>query len=46
MRGVGCAAIGLVVKIAAFQVYGIKEERVVSATLAELKEAWQKPLRW
>jgi phosphoribosylformylglycinamidine (FGAM) synthase-like enzyme len=46
MRGVVCTAIGQVVKKAAFQVYGIREERVVSATLAELKEAWQKPLRW
>ena len=46
MRGVECAAIGQVVKNATFQVYGINEERVVSVPLAELKDAWQKPLRW
>jgi len=46
MKGVECAAIGQVVKNATFQVYGINGERVVSIALAELKEAWQKPLRW
>jgi phosphoribosylformylglycinamidine synthase len=46
MRGVECAAIGQVVKNATFQVYGINEERVISVPLAELKDAWQKPLRW
>jgi len=29
-----------------FEVYGISGERVVSVALAELKDAWQKPLRW
>jgi phosphoribosylformylglycinamidine synthase II len=46
MKGVECAAIGQVVKNATFQVYGINGERVVSIALVELKEAWQKPLRW
>jgi phosphoribosylformylglycinamidine (FGAM) synthase-like enzyme len=46
MRGVEFAAIGQVVKNATFQVYGINGERVVSVPLDELKEAWQKPLRW
>ena len=40
------AAIGEVAKGDRLEVYGIKGERVVSAPLAELKEAWQKPLRW
>lgn len=40
------AAIGEVTKGDRLEVYGIKGERVVSAPLAELKEAWQKPLRW
>jgi phosphoribosylformylglycinamidine synthase len=46
MRRVECAAIGQIVKNVVFQVYGINGERVVSVTLAELKDAWQKPLRW
>jgi phosphoribosylformylglycinamidine synthase len=40
------AAIGEVTKGDRFEVYGVKGERVVSTPLAELKEAWQKPLRW
>ena len=40
------AAIGEVTKADRLEVYGIKGEKVVSTPLAELKEAWQKPLRW
>jgi len=40
------AVIGEVTNRDKFEVYGINGERVVSAPLAELKEAWQKPLRW
>jgi len=46
MKGVTFADIGEVTKGDRFEVYGIKGERVVSIALAELKEAWQKPLRW
>ena len=46
MAGVDFAAIGQVTKTESLEVYGINEERVLSATLAELKETWQKPLRW
>ncbi len=46
MKGVEFAAIGQVTKGDRFEVYGINGEKVVSAALAELKEAWQKPLRW
>jgi len=46
MAGVEFAAIGQVTKSDRFEVYGIDGEKVVSAPLAELKEAWQKPLRW
>jgi phosphoribosylformylglycinamidine synthase II len=41
-----CAAIGELTGDDRLQVYGIKGEKVVSAPLSELKEAWQKPLRW
>jgi phosphoribosylformylglycinamidine synthase II len=41
-----CAAIGDFNKSDRFEVYGIGGEKLVSTPLAELKEAWQKPLRW
>jgi phosphoribosylformylglycinamidine synthase II len=46
MGGVKFAAIGEVTKGDNLEVYGIKGEKIVSLPLAELKEAWQKPLRW
>jgi phosphoribosylformylglycinamidine synthase II len=46
MSGVEFAAIGQVTKRDNFEVYGVNGEKVVSVALAELKEAWQKPLRW
>jgi phosphoribosylformylglycinamidine synthase len=46
MKGVTSAAIGEVNKSDRFEVYGLNGERVISSPLAELKEAWQKPLRW
>jgi len=46
MAGVDCAAIGEVISDKRLEVYGLKGERVLSAPLAELKDAWQKPLRW
>ncbi len=41
-----CAHIGEFTEDDRLQVYGINGEKVVSTPLAELKEAWQKPLRW
>jgi phosphoribosylformylglycinamidine (FGAM) synthase-like enzyme len=46
MSGVEFTAIGQVTKRDSFEVYGVNGEKVVSVALAELKEAWQKPLRW
>lgn len=46
MKGVTFAAIGQVTQGNRFEVYGINGENVVSVALSELKEAWQKPLRW
>ena len=46
MDGVEFAAIGQVTKSNKFEVYGVSGEGVVLVALAELKEAWQKPLRW
>jgi phosphoribosylformylglycinamidine synthase II len=41
-----CAHIGEFTNDDRLQVYGIRGEKVVSAPLSELKEAWQQPLRW
>jgi phosphoribosylformylglycinamidine synthase len=46
MGGVEFAAIGRVTKSDNLEVYGINGEIVVSLPVAELKDAWQKPLRW
>jgi phosphoribosylformylglycinamidine synthase len=46
MKGIDFAAIGQVTAGDRLEVYGFKGEKIVSATLAELKEAWQRPLGW
>jgi phosphoribosylformylglycinamidine synthase len=47
MAGITMASIGYVNETENLEVHGIIEDNVViKATLTELKEAWQKPLRW
>jgi len=46
MTGIDFNAIGRVTNNQRLEVYGLTGKRVLSALLAELKEAWQKPLRW
>ncbi len=46
LAGVAIGAIGRVMNNQGLEVYGFSGKRVLSATLTELKEAWQKPLRW
>jgi len=46
MAGVDFAAIGEVTSEEKLEVYGLNGEIVLSALIAELKEAWQRPLRW
>lgn len=46
MSAVACAAIGEVTAGRELEVYGMSGERVLRASLVDLKEAWQKPLRW
>ncbi|HUU62487.1 MAG TPA: phosphoribosylformylglycinamidine synthase subunit PurL [Dehalococcoidia bacterium] len=41
-----CAAIGKVTSDRILKIYGLSGEQVLSTPLAELKEAWQNPLRW
>lgn len=46
MAGVDFAAIGQVTSEERLEVHGLKGEVVLSASIAELKEAWQRTLRW
>ena len=46
MAGNNFAEIGQVTNNGKLEVYGRRGHRVLAATLAELKEAWQQPLRW
>ena len=46
MAGVDFAAIGQVTGKEKLEVYGLNGEMVLSSLIAELKEAWQRPLRW
>jgi phosphoribosylformylglycinamidine synthase len=46
MTRVDFAAIGQVTSKEKLEVYGLNGEMVLSALIAELKEAWQRPLRW
>ena len=46
MSGVAFAEIGRVTDNNKFEVFGLNGKVVLNANIAELKEAWQKPLRW
>jgi phosphoribosylformylglycinamidine synthase II len=40
------ALLGRLTDAPEFRVYGLQEDSIVRANIADLKEAWQKPLRW
>ena len=46
MDDVNLAYIGQVTDGEVLEIYGVTGNKVVTASLDELKEAWQKPLRW
>ena len=46
MRGVRLAAIGQVTDSTRLEIYGLAGRKILVESLKELKEAWQKPLRW
>ena len=46
MKGTSLAAIGKVTDAAVLEVHGSDERQILVKSLGELKEAWQKPLRW
>jgi phosphoribosylformylglycinamidine synthase len=46
MNGVSFAAIGQVTDTETLEIYGVKGKKVINVSLGELKEAWQRPIRW
>ncbi|MBM4433333.1 MAG: phosphoribosylformylglycinamidine synthase, partial [Chloroflexi bacterium] len=46
MNGVSFACIGEVAASEILEIYGRDGQKIASAPIGELKEAWQKPLRW
>ncbi|MBA7565128.1 Phosphoribosylformylglycinamidine synthase subunit PurL [subsurface metagenome] len=46
MSGISLSAIGQVNDSEMLEIYGMSGGRVLSESLGQLKEAWQKPLRW
>jgi phosphoribosylformylglycinamidine synthase len=46
MIGVDFAVIGHVTNKGKLDVYGLSDKMVLSVAISELKEAWQRPLRW
>jgi len=46
MKDTTHALIGQVTDSETLEVYGLNQNKVVALPLADLKEAWQKPLRW
>jgi len=46
MRGISLAAIGQVTDSSVLEIYGRGGDRIMTKSLGELKEAWQRPLRW
>jgi len=46
MRGTSFAAIGQVIDSEVLRIYGLDGRNVIDMPIDELKEAWQKPLRW
>jgi phosphoribosylformylglycinamidine synthase len=46
MKGTNLAAIGQVTDSKTLEIYGLNNQRIMSISIGELKEAWQKPLRW
>jgi phosphoribosylformylglycinamidine synthase subunit PurSL len=46
MAGIAATAIGHVNQTEALEVHGLSDDILFKAPISELKEAWQKPLRW
>ncbi len=46
MQGINLAAIGQVTSSEVLEIHGVDGRQILLKSLGELKEAWQKPIRW
>jgi len=46
MAGISLANVGQVTDSEVLEIYGVDGRKILAASLSELKEAWQKPIRW
>jgi len=46
MKGISLAAIGQVNNSEVLEIYGLDGRQILLKSLSQLKEAWQKPIRW
>ena len=46
MNGAACATIGEITEYEELQIFGLSGKQIMVRLLGDLKEAWQKPLRW
>jgi phosphoribosylformylglycinamidine synthase len=46
MTGISLANIGQVTDGEVLEIYGVDGKKVLAASIGELKETWQKPIRW
>jgi hypothetical protein len=46
MDGVSLSNIGRVTDSEILEISGLKGDKIVTKSISELKEAWQKPIRW
>ena len=46
MDGASLSNIGQVTESEVLEIYGLNGSRIINKSISELKEAWQKPIRW
>jgi phosphoribosylformylglycinamidine synthase len=46
MKGTSFAVVGQVNNTQKLEVFGLKRRKIIDVSIEELKEAWQRPLRW
>jgi hypothetical protein len=46
MKGTSFAVVGQVKNTQKLEVFGLKRRKIIDVSIEELKEAWQRPLRW
>jgi phosphoribosylformylglycinamidine synthase subunit PurSL len=46
MKGTNCDIVGSFTTLKVLKIFGLNGKKVVDIAIDELKEAWQKPIRW